>query len=215
MRDKLDIEERVAKELWLVCNALEEALRHGPGDNLSGQITPRSIAEEIGAIKETLNERPGYGSDLARLALESIPTDALRDGVYSEDALIQRFANVERLCRRVALIGDEGGSLFRYFLSYLQSLLIVNSVQIPTGELEGKDNVDPSKWDTFDVLARVRHSLKYNNLEAALRYANQLRGEPRRVAHDWIKDARVHLETRQAANILLTQAASIGVQSLN
>ena len=32
----------------------------------------------------------------------------------------ERFLNVERVCRRVALIDENGGSILRYALSYLQ-----------------------------------------------------------------------------------------------
>lgn len=39
----------------------------------------------------------------------------------------ERFSKVERVCRRVALIDENGGSILRYALSYLQ----VES-QIPT-----------------------------------------------------------------------------------
>lgn len=147
------------------------------------------------------------------MALESIPCDALKGGIYSEDTLIERFSKVDKLCKRVALIGDEGGSLFRYFLSYLQSLLVIDRAKIPVEELDNSSTIDPNKWDTFDILMRVRYCLKYRDLEMALRYANQLKGEPRRVARDWIKDVRNHLETRQAADILLGQAASINIQA--
>lgn len=41
-----------------------------------------------------------------------------------------------------------------------------------------------------------------------------LKGEPRRIACDWIKDARVHVETRQAAELLMQHAAATSVRTL-
>lgn len=158
--------------------------------------------------KQSLKDKP-----LLKLALESIPKEAKETGVYTEPDLIRRFNVVEKYCRRVALIGDEGGSLYMYLLSYLQSIFIWNS-KIPRVELEGGE-VDPSEWDTFDILTRVRHCLNTNNLEMALRYANQLKGEARNVAQDWIKDTRTHLEVRQAVDILETEADAANVQIIN
>lgn len=212
MRDQLDKEERAAKELWLVCQVLRDSLKRNQS-NLSGESVPRPLNNEITAVKETLKEFLNQ-NPLAKVAIESIPADVLREGVYTEDELIKRFATVDRVCRRVALVNEGGDSLFKYLLSYVQSLLIIGDSKIPQEELEDQETVDPSKWDTFDILSRVKHSLRNNNLEMALRYANQLRGEPRNVATDWIRDTRLHLETRQAADILLGQAASISVQVL-
>ena len=41
-----------------------------------------------------------------------------------------------------------------------------------------------------------------------------LRGEPRLVASDWIKETRLLLEARQAADALLAHAAATGLQAL-
>ena len=54
---------------------------------------------------------------------------ALERGVYTEDSLKERFTVVEKTARKVAGIGEEGGSLLAYGLSYLQSLMMVDLVQ--------------------------------------------------------------------------------------
>jgi hypothetical protein len=41
-----------------------------------------------------------------------------------------------------------------------------------------------------------------------------LHGEPARVARDWVRDARVHLETRQAAELLLAHAAATSMRTV-
>jgi mitofilin len=153
-------------------------------------------------------------NSLSHLALKAIPKAAIENGVYTEDALIERFGQVDKICKRVSLIGDEGGSVWRYLLSYVQSMLVLDTSKVSAAEL-ADEKIDPTGWDTFAVLARVRHHLSERNLEMSLRYANQLKGEPRKVAADWIKDVRVHLETRQSASILMAQAASVSVRTLN
>ena len=39
---------------------------------------------------------------------------------------------------------------------------------------------------------------------------NLLKGPARQIADDWLREARLHLETRQAADALLAHAAGIG-----
>lgn len=213
VREQLDREERTAKELWVLSRALRDSLRHN-SSSTSDKCLPLSLNSELSAVKEVLkkdlSEKP-----LIKIALESIPKDAFENGVYSEEDLIKRFSKVDRICKRVALIGDNGGTLFQYILSYLQSFMVFTNSNIPLEELEDQEIVDPSKWDTFDILIRVSHCLKNHNLEMALRYANQLRGEPRNVAQDWIRDTRIHLEMKQVVDLLQVETNFINVQVLS
>jgi len=211
VREQLDADEHKSRELWLVCQVLNDALKSNPADAI--EAVPRNVLKEIKSIVQKVNE--SEPNSLSQLALKSVPKQALESGVYTEDALISRFEKVNTVARRVSLIGDEGGSLWRYLLSYLQAALVIErSDRKPTSnELEDK-TFDATTLDTFDILSRMRYHLKQRNLEMSLRYANQLRGEPRKVANDWIKDVRTHLETRQATNILLAQAASVSVRTL-
>ena len=50
--------------------------------------------------------------------------EALERGVYSDKALRDRYFHVESIAKRTALIKNENASLFMYFLSYLQSLVM-------------------------------------------------------------------------------------------
>lgn len=45
----------------------------------------------------------------------------------------------------------------------------------------------------------------------ALKYMNLLRGAPRKIASDWLKETRLLLETQQAANTLMAHAAASGL----
>lgn len=190
---------------------LRDVLKYN-ASNLESEPLPKLLTNELKVIRDTLKEYSNI-SLLANAALDSISNDAINHRIYSEDDLINRFTKVEKICRKVALVGDEGGSLFKYLLSYVQSFLILSESKITNEELTDQE-IDPSKWDTFDILSRVTYCLRRNNLELALRYANQLKGEPRKVAKDWIKDTRNHLEIKQVVDILVNQAASISAQVL-
>lgn len=45
--------------------------------------------------------------------LKSLSEEAEQRGVYPEEALRERFIKVERVCKRVSMIGDNGGSLIK------------------------------------------------------------------------------------------------------
>lgn len=196
-RDELDRLSQQAKGLWLACQGLQHTLVHGSGG-------PQSLAADLQLV-----ERAASMSPYVPLVLASIPPEALARGVYPEVALKERFAKVERTCRRVALVDDQGSSsLLRYLASYLQSVFIVYPKELPEEELSDEQRVNPAQWDTFDVLSRVRYWLQHEDLEQALRYASQLRGQPRLVAHDWVRELRLHLEARQAAAALMAFAAA-------
>uniref|UniRef100_A0A023FVG5 MICOS complex subunit MIC60 n=1 Tax=Amblyomma parvum TaxID=251391 RepID=A0A023FVG5_AMBPA len=197
-RDELDRLSQQAKSLWLACQGLRHTLVHGPAGG------PQSLSTDVQLV-----ERAAPMSPYVPLVLASIPEEALSRGVYPEVALKERFARVERACRRVALVDDKGpSSLLRYLASYLQSLCIIYPKDLPEEELTDDQRVNPEMWDTFDVLSRVRYWLQHENLERALRYASQLRGQPRLVAQDWIYELRLHLEARQAASALMAFAAA-------
>lgn len=207
-REELDEAAKKAQKLWLACQALKQSVKCSRPDE-EGFGQPKPLDNEITAIEEAAEkDKPFVAAVLA-----SIPEDAIRRGVYTEESLKERFHKVNKVCRRVALIDENGGSLYKHLVSYLQSLLVIESAKLPAGEMNKENEVDPSKWDTFDILTRIRHSLDHEDLEQALRYANQLKGEPRNVARDWINELRLLLETRQAAEALIAHAAAVSVQA--
>lgn len=46
----------------------------------------------------------------------------------------------------------------------------------------------------------------------ALRYMNLLKGAPRTISCEWMKETRIFLETQQAADALMAYAAATGQQ---
>lgn len=103
-----------------------------------------------------MNYISGNADPLVSAVVQAIPAEARNRGVYPEIALRERFLKVERTARTVALIPDEGASLPRYFISFLQSFLLFRSVNpIPSHELNDEP-VNIAQLDTYDILERAR-----------------------------------------------------------
>lgn len=66
----------------------------------------------------------------------------------------------------------------------------------------------------FRLFFLHRYYVDRGNFVQALKYANLLKGASRRVANDWINETRLLLETQQAADVLLTHAATSGLSFL-
>lgn len=157
-----------------------------------------SIAGEVAAVKAAAS-----GDFFIAEIISSVPSAALSDGVQSATGLKARFGKVKKMCRRVALVPENGG-LGAYALSFLHSVLTFD-----IGHVDGDaptENMAP-----LDLLRLAEASLNGDDLEAAVRYMNQLSGEPRRVAQDWMKDARLYLETVQAADLVAAYLSTSGM----
>ncbi|XP_052857264.1 MICOS complex subunit Mic60 isoform X1 [Drosophila gunungcola] len=194
-----------AQALWAACQALWASVRTAtPGVHYKEKLRP--LKNEINAIAKVAK-----GDDLVAAVLQSMPQEAQERGVYPEDALRERFLNVERVARRLALVPEDGAGLPIYFLSYLQSLFILRPDNpISKDELENKP-FDYSKLDTYDILNRARYHVDRSDFLQALKYMNLLQGASRQIAGEWIKEARLMLETQQAANTLMAHAAASGL----
>lgn len=189
-------EARKAHQLWLSVEALNYTLKsagaESPTEPLEGAVL---------AIKETCAE-----NEFAQALATAIPEESLSRGVYSEASLRARFYDIRRLARRVALIDETRNSLYQYFLSYLQSVLLFERQQeAPPAKLAAED------LDTFKLLAYATYSIEHGDLELAAKFINQLRGESQRVAQDWLKEARLTLETKQVISLLSAYANAVGL----
>ncbi|XP_017846690.1 MICOS complex subunit Mic60 isoform X2 [Drosophila busckii] len=194
-----------AQALWAACQALWASVRTAtPGVHYKEKLRP--LKNEISAIAKV-----AQGDELVTTVLQNMPKEAHERGVFPEDALRERFVNVERIARRLAMVPADGGSLPIYFLSYLQSLFIMRPDNpISRDEIDNKP-FDYSKLDTYDILNRTRYYVDRGDFLQALKYANLLQGAPREVASDWMKETRLMLETQQAANTLMAHAAASGL----
>ncbi|XP_053314117.1 MICOS complex subunit MIC60 isoform X2 [Spea bombifrons] len=189
-------EARKAHHLWLSIEALKFSLKTASGD---GPTEPLEGA--VQGIKASCSN-----NEFTEALTAALPQESLNRGIYSEEALRTRFHTVRKLARRVALIDETRNSLYQYFLSYLQSLLVFEPKQLqPPMELS------PEDLDAFKLLSYASYCIERGDLELAAKFVNQLTGEARRVAHDWLAEARVTLETRQVIDILSAYASAVGL----
>lgn len=207
-RKELDEEEVKSRRLWILCQSLKDVLK-----NSFGSEEPKKLDKQIDGLKRLANELSE--NPLIQNVLSSLIKTAKDEYIYSEDTLIERFNNVDHLCRRVALVKEDNASISKYLLSYLQSVFVLDNIKVDPEEVSGEKVVDISRFNTFSILARIRYCLNQKKFEECLRYANLLKGAPARVASDWIKDLRTHLEVRQAADIIQAEASIYTIRSIN
>ncbi|XP_074396610.1 MICOS complex subunit MIC60 isoform X2 [Zonotrichia albicollis] len=187
---------RKAHQLWLSVEALKYCMRSGTGDSPT-----EPLGSAVQAIKASCADNA-----FTEALTAALPQESLTRGVYSEEALRARFHTVQKLAKRVAMIDETRNSLYQYFLSYLQSLLVFHPQQLkPPAEL------GPDDLDTFKLLSYASYCIEHGDLELAAKFVNQLRGESRRVAHDWLTEARMTLETKQIVDILTAYASAVGL----
>ncbi|XP_033361925.1 MICOS complex subunit Mic60 isoform X7 [Bombus vosnesenskii] len=195
-----------AQILWSACQALARAVKSAPAGAPVEEVI-RPLEPEIKAVtKAAPKEDP-----LVQAAIQGIPEEAAKRGVFPEDVLRARFLKVEEVARRLAMVPEEGAALPVYFLSYLQSyLMIKNANPIPQSEIEDKP-IDASNLNTFEILHRARYWLDRGDFKMTLRYMNLLKGASRSIARDWMNETRILLETQQAVDTLLAYAGAIGL----
>ncbi|KAK2173146.1 hypothetical protein NP493_896g00056 [Ridgeia piscesae] len=203
-RADLEKQARKAQELWLACQALMTSLVEGQS-GMTDEEKMKPLHNEVTAVAWAGNDHP-----FVNTITDTLPATALERGVQTEESLVTRFEKVRRMCRRVALIDERGGSLFKYFLSYAQSLFVFTMAK----PLTDSDQIDPEDLNTFRLVDNAQYCLARGDLEQALRYMNQLRGMPRAIASDWIAEVRLYLEAKQATNALLAHASASGLGSL-
>ncbi len=165
----------------------------------------------IGAEVVSLRRAAGEDTFFATV-LDAVPSQAIAgDGFQSMASLRERFTKVKRICRRVALVPETGGGLGTYAISYLQSLLTIRA-WFP----DASATSDPSEMHTYQLLHQADARLRRGDLDGAIHYMNHLQGEPKNIARDWLVDARLYLETRQAVQLIQTcMAASSARPVLN
>ena len=74
--------------------------------------------------------------------------------------------------------------------------------------------LDLDSLSTFEIVSLARGSLERGDLEQAVKYMTLLKGMPRIVSRDWVKDARLILETQLACRALLAHSAAEGAEVL-
>lgn len=166
--------------------------------------------QEVTALRDVSRNDPFISA-----ILNSIPSSAVtpENGIQGEGGLRERFDKVKTICRRVALVPEHGGGLGTYALSYLQSVLTVSWRFVGKVTRSSDDDKDVDKLDTFEILERADASIQQGDIDLAVRYVNLLRGVPRKVARDWLNDARSYLEMMQAVSVISEHMAALNISS--
>lgn len=195
-----------AQELWAACQALWASVRTGePGVHWRNKLRP--LKNELKAVSRAAAD----GDELVFVVLQNLPKEVEERGVYPEDALRERFINVEKIARKLAIVPEEGATVPIYILSYLQYLFIMRPDDPITKEELQNEKFDFSKLDTYDILNRAKYFIDRGDFTQSVKYMNLLQGQARKISNDWIKEARLLLETQQAANTLMAHAAASGL----
>lgn len=85
-----------------------------------------------------------------------MPETAKARGVYTENALRERFIKVEEMARRLALVPENDASMVIYGLSYLQSMLIMQPKELISKAELNNEPVDFTQLNTYEILNRTR-----------------------------------------------------------
>ncbi|CAH8588019.1 unnamed protein product [Schistosoma haematobium] len=131
-RADLDRLAKEAQSLWLSCEALACRL-HSVSPSMKSHHETKSdsvLLSQTGSLKDFVNsirECAASGNyPFVNIILDSLSSDIVENGVWTENGLKKRFEKVYNVCRNVALIDETSGSLWEYALSWLQSILIVD-----------------------------------------------------------------------------------------
>lgn len=204
LKERADNEKSAyqAQSLWAACQALWSSVREGQaGKSWREQLRP--LEGEIKAVKTSAE-----GDELVAVVIDSLPEKAKKRGVFPEEALRERFVNVCKVARQLALVPAEGASLPVYLLSFVQGFLIATpSEPITKDELLDKE-FDFSTLDTYDITNRAKYWMERGNFERALQYMNLLQGASRKVSSQWMDEVKLLLETQQAVNLLIGHASA-------
>ncbi|KAG5513489.1 hypothetical protein PMAC_000921 [Pneumocystis sp. 'macacae'] len=115
--------------------------------------------------------------EFIQTVIHTIKRETHEQGIMSKAQLTDRFHHLANEIYKVSLCPDNTGVL-------------------GTGRADS-DHV-------HHILARTETYLEKNNLDAATRELNQLKGVPKKLASDWLKYARQNLEVIQALNMIET-----------
>ncbi|ORZ37512.1 mitochondrial inner membrane protein Mitofilin [Catenaria anguillulae PL171] len=179
------------------------------------------------AAQWQLLHKLALGDEVIKATLDTVPEHVQQQGVATFPELHWRFAHVVAPeVRRAAMLPTEAKAKAcvppstrwpkRYasvgqgalppvgLVSYTISK-VLSSVMVAKPPALYKES------DVNSVLARVEYHLQREDLEAAARELNVLRGWPREIAKGWLDEARRHLEVKMAVDVMQTH---VGLMSL-
>lgn len=152
-------------------------------DVINDPSQPRPFIRELAALKEVAD-----GDEVVRATIASINPRAYQCGVSSHAQLTDRFRRVRGEVRKAALLPEDAG-VAGHASSWLLSKLLFRKSGLAIGE------------DVESILTRTETFLEEGDLDSAAREMNQLQGWSKVLARDWLREARLLLEVKQAVDV--------------
>ncbi|KAI5818038.1 mitochondrial inner membrane protein Mitofilin [Pyronema omphalodes] len=154
---------------------------------------PKPFLREMAALKEVAGD-----DEVIAAAINSINPAAYQNGVATHTMLVERFRKLSGEVRRAALLPEDAG-VAAHAGNWVLSKLMFKKQGLAQGD------------DVESILAKTETYLEEGDVDSAAREMNQLSGWARKLAQDWLREARLALEVQQALDII---AAEARVQSL-
>lgn len=152
----------------------------------------------------------GEHNPFVEAVLHTIPTLAVERGIYSMSSLEQRFRNVYKQCVKAAAFPVDGNIITSglAWIKYQFSSTPKPKHSIPC---EFENALD---MNSAELLEQAKYFMDKKCVAEAVRCMVQLDGKARLLAQDWIEEARLILEVRQASEVLLSYANSKGMGTI-
>jgi mitofilin len=175
--------------LWAAVRAAKTAVLSDEerADAESGAPRKRAFRDELNVLRASPRAKD---DELIRTAVGILERNpAVDSGLASFTELHRWFADrVAPACQRAALVPDHAG-----ILSHIGSAVVSPIFYARRGYVAGED--------TPSTLARAHYWLERQELDAAAREVNSLKGWPKILAEDWLDAARARLEAQQALEV--------------
>lgn len=144
---------------------------------------PKPFLREVAALKEVADD-----DEVVSAAIASINPRAYQEGVPTQTQLVDRFRRVAEEVRKAALLPEDAG-----FAGHASSWVLSKVLFRKQGLAQGND--------VESILTRTETFLEEGDIDSAAREMNQLSGWSRKLAEDWLKEARLLLEVKQAVDV--------------
>uniref|UniRef100_A0A8R1I652 MICOS complex subunit MIC60 n=1 Tax=Caenorhabditis japonica TaxID=281687 RepID=A0A8R1I652_CAEJA len=202
---QMDIQNRKSKQMWLATQNLKDTVIFGNRASccMEGRRAPLG-----GQIKTLLS---CAGNDKFVKTVDSAMSKTSKvQGEYTDEDLNTRLRKVLLIGRRVAYVkdGTNGSGALAHLYSWLKSALTVDF-----GMKTTSDSITPAAETNITLLKRVEQLWKNGKKADALRLLQKTNGATRRVASDFIEDARRQQETLLLSRLLLAHAALTSIRS--
>ncbi|KAG0665036.1 Formation of crista junctions protein 1 [Rhodotorula mucilaginosa] len=194
-------EAQRARKIFTAVKALEHKVESGLP--FANELATLQRLAQPSSSSASSSPSDSTADSLVALALSTIPAEAASSGIASFPALSARFSDsVAPQLKKVSLLPEHGAGV----LAYLTSALASHALFEKEGWADGKDLVS--------TVARVKFWLANKDLDLAAREVNTLTGWPKALAADWLKQARQHLEVKQALDVAEREATAENLKAI-